>query len=429
MSEKYTNIDIPPRELLRNFHHNYIEYTGFLIKEYGQTFSYYLKPHNTLVTIDPELIQHILYENKSNYIKGANVPGTAYNRLRTAFGDSIFTTDNMKIWREQHNMAMERLNPELFPEYAEAMVKQAGIALMEWERLCESGEDIELRSKLAQITIMVFTNTIFYDLPLDMQKLIAAIQTYGEDFAASVKTGDELAKAMIAYRKEHPHKDNPDFLDLLINCASKEYKEIEEKYIADSLKALIVAAHETTAAALTWTFWLLSQNPQIEEKLYREIKEYFGDKLPMLGDMDKVPYVLATFYESIRMYPPLYELNRVAVDDDTFKNLHIPKGTYIKIPFYHLHRHKDYWQEPDTFNPERFINNPYGQSNQYAYLPFGLGPRMCVGKNFATMEFFLVLIMIIQKFHVEFPKDYKPVLFPVVTLQPKGGVFVKIKKR
>jgi cytochrome P450 len=425
-------VDISQRELLNNLRKDYLGYLGELLEKYGTTFIYNLKPLSNFLTIDPEIINHILYQNKSNYIKGTMVPGTAYYRLKKGLGEGIFITDNKDIWLKHRKAALERLNPDHFPEYSQIIVQSVNHLIARWEHLSNNNQPIELQKEFIALTLGILIKTIFFDIKFDVEKFTAALQNYGDNFASSAQAIEMAVLEIIAYRKEHPHSEKMDFLDLLLaTYDSHPDAKAAEHIIIEELKTFLIAGHETTAASLTWLFYLLSKNPVVEEKLHSEIERVMGAEAFQfdMKDLTNLPFVLATFQESIRLYPPVYEINRVALAQDSFHGLIIPKGAYIKISLYHLHRNKTYWSNPEQFNPERFLNNPYGQDNPGAYLPFGIGPRMCIGRHFASLEVIIIVCMLIQKLHIQFPSDYNMIMLPIVSLTPKDEILVSIKPR
>jgi cytochrome P450 len=192
---------------------------------------------------------------------------------------------------------------------------------------------------------------------------------------------------------------------------------------------LVLAGFETTANALTWTMHLVSKHPEVARRLHEEASEVLGGRAPTFEDLPRLEYTERVLQESMRLYPPAWAFERAAVDDDEIGGYAVPAGTTIAICPYVLHRNPAYWESPSSFDPDRFLPERSNARSRFAYLPFGDGPRICIGKGFAMMEAKIVLAMIANAFDVE-PAHRGPVeLDPGITLRPKGGMPIKIVPR
>jgi cytochrome P450 len=190
-----------------------------------------------------------------------------------------------------------------------------------------------------------------------------------------------------------------------------------------------MAGHETTANALAWSWYLLSQAPGVEAKLHHELDSVLTGRPPTLADLPKLAYTRAIFEEAMRLYPPVPILPREAVHGENFKGLHIPKGSLVFVVPWLLHRHKKLWDKPDHFIPERFLPENSGAISKFAYIPFSIGPRICAGMSFGLTEAILCLATLAQKFKLRLKPGYPVNPVCRLTLRPEGGLPMSILAR
>ena len=227
-----------------------------------------------------------------------------------------------------------------------------------------------------------------------------------------------------ARKQEQDTKD--DLLQMLLDARYEGTNEpMPTKQIKDEVTILFVAGHDTSANALAWFWHVLGKHPLVEKKIRAEIKVLNGS-VPTIADLPKFPYTLAALEETMRLYPPAWVTDRQALEDDEYQGLIIPKGTYMITYFYGLHRNDEYWPNPEEFQPERFLPPMKKAHQPYTYLPFGGGPRLCIGNHFALLEMQLVVIRMLQHFKLT-PIGEKEILaFPLVTLRPKTAVWMQL---
>jgi cytochrome P450 len=205
-----------------------------------------------------------------------------------------------------------------------------------------------------------------------------------------------------------------------------------DRQLRDEVMTLVLAGHETTANALTWTWYLLSKHPDVARRVKREVDDVLGERTPRLADLAKLVYTRQVIDESMRLYPPVWAFEREAIEDDAVKGFAVPKGTLIGICPYTLHRHAGYWPNPEGFDPDRFAPDAAEKNERprWAYLPFGAGPRICIGAAFATLEAQLVIAMFASRFRLELPAGANVELdVPAVTLRPRNGLPMTLKRQ
>jgi cytochrome P450 len=200
---------------------------------------------------------------------------------------------------------------------------------------------------------------------------------------------------------------------------------MSDRQLRDEVITLLIAGHETTALALSWTWYLLSQNPQADAKLAAELREVLGGRAPTVSDLPRLRYTEQVITESMRLYPPAWGIGREAIADCEIGGYAIPAGTTVIISAWLSHRNPKHFPEPLAFRPERWAGDFAATLPRFAYIPFGGGPRICIGNRFAMMEAVLVLATVAQRFRLEWQPDHPVVPLPSITLRPKGGVWVK----
>ncbi len=236
-----------------------------------------------------------------------------------------------------------------------------------------------------------------------------------------------IADNAIEKRKEHGAKPVPDLLDLLLEGEDPETKrQMNMAELRDNLLTFIVAGHETTALTLSWALYLCAFDPQVQEKLRAEASSVLQGRVATAEDCAALPYTEQVIKETLRLYPPAAFISRTAQANDTLCEREIRRKDTVMLPIYALHRHHDLWDRPDQFDPERFADDY--RPDRYSYLPFGDGPRICIGAQFAMIEAKIILATLISRFQFEriSGRDPKPVM--VLTLRPEGGVPLKVTR-
>lgn len=203
---------------------------------------------------------------------------------------------------------------------------------------------------------------------------------------------------------------------------------MSDKQLRDELITIFLAGHETTAIALSWSLFLLARNPEVEERLHREISERLAGRLPTASDLPRLPYAEAVVKEALRIFPPAYVIGREARADCAIGGFHVPGGSTIYFSPWVLQHDARWFPEPEAFRPERWLDGSTAKLPKYVYIPFGGGPRICIGERFAMMEAVLVLATILRRHRLEMAGP-DPVPFPSITLRPDGGPVMRVGRR
>jgi cytochrome P450 len=233
-----------------------------------------------------------------------------------------------------------------------------------------------------------------------------------------------ILKGLVEERK-HSSEKHHDLLDMLLDARYDDGTSMEQNQLVDEILILFAAGHETTSNALTFTSELLARNPQAQSKIFDEVKRIKSESSDILHWIKNATYTKLVLEESMRMYPPAYFIDRVNIEEDTFNGMIIPKGSTLLFSVYEIHRHPGFWDNPEDFIPERFLDENTKFSKNY--FPFGAGPRMCIGNNFAMYEMILAIIAIVEQFEIKEKKSAIQIK-PLITLKPQKAILEFIKR-
>jgi cytochrome P450 len=401
------------------------------------------------VVSDPGAIQRVLLENVANYRKDL----LQRRIVAGALNNSLLTAETEQ-WRFQRRALAPMFARKTVQGFAPAMVQVADALVARWRRW--NGEIVDAAAEVTRVTLDVLRQTIFSDgLGRDTEDFRAAMRSYFDTIGQidpfdllnlpdivprltrwkarpALRFFESAVDAIIARRRqrlaEEPDSVQRDILTLLLEAHDGEtgcgLSEIELKA---NIITFIAAGHETTANALSWSLFLLSQSPQWSERLAAEAEREFDG--PPEGLSDRLVATRAVIEEAIRLYPPLAAVSREAIRPDELAGHAIAAGTMVVIAPYVLHRHRNLWENPDLFDPTRFLAGARDKINRYAYLPFGAGPRICIGATFALQEATLVLGTIMRHFRLKLAPGFSIWPLQRVTLRPRGGLPMLITAR
>ena len=216
---------------------------------------------------------------------------------------------------------------------------------------------------------------------------------------------------------------------MLLHARDEDGGRMSDEQLRDELMTIVMAGHETTAIALSWTFYLLGKHPEVESKLLAELGEVLGSQAPTVNDLPQLPYTDAVLKESMRLYPPAWAVGREALEDCELGDFQVPAKTQLFISQWVVHRDPRFFENPEAFIPERWLDGSTGGIPKFAYFPFGGGPRLCIGQPFAKMEAALILATVAQRFKLDPVPGPPPTPQPSITLRPKSGIRVTLEKR
>lgn len=411
-------------------------------KKFGDSFSLKIgRSKHLVLSRDNEVAQYILQKNQKNYHKSKFQ--SVY--LSKYLGKGLLTVDG-DFWLKQRRLIQPAFHKQKMNQLVENMNQTI---VSELDNL-EEEKFIDLFPVMSQLAFNVVAKSLFH-LSISEEKInrikviIEEVQNFlikeirlphkawwfslSGQVASHLKLAEEnnqIIREIIEERTSSSEVIN-DLLNMLLETRYEDTGEgMTIQQLIDEIKILFTAGHETTANALTFTLHLLGNHPEVQQKIFDEIAEIESQTEDTVEKLQKMTYINAVLNESMRLYPPAWITDRQNVEDDTIGNYHLKKGTLIGISFYELHRNPKYWQNPEEFNPERFLGEQKKQSMQYFY-PFGAGPRMCIGAGFAIYEMCLAISHIVKKYKIKSKRD--TVGFnPLITLKPVG-VEVLFSKR
>lgn len=419
-----------------------LKYASKNFKEHGDTFLGVFPIGKALMTSNPGLIKYVLQGNQKNYTKDR-----AYDELALLLGKGLVTS-RKEFWRKQRKIAQ----PAFYKKSLDLLfVNMRDLVENFVEDLsAKSGQTVDISQEMMAVTARVAMKTLFTaemegDL-LEVYECMSVAQRYVADrtfnplgkpfayingkhrrFVKKKEILNRLLNDLIEKRQQSDQKEN-DFLQMLMDARYEDTGEaMSQQQLLDELVTIFSAGHETSANGLAWTLYSLSQHPEIVNKVKAEIAEILGDRSLELADMKNLVYLKQVIEEGMRLYPPVWSVGRQAIEDDEWEGHTIKKDSIIGIYFYHLHRHPDLWEDPDTFNPDRFSAESVKARPNAHYLPFGAGPRMCIGNYFAMMEMQLIMVELLRKVDFSLVPNQQIELEPLVTLRPKYGIKMQIQ--
>ena len=405
---------------------------------YGPLYGIYFGDTVTYVVSDPKLAHEILVERHAEFHKA--------QMLRNAIGELIgngLLTSEGDFWRRQRKLAQPAFHFGRIAAYGETMVRQTLDHITDWE----SGETRDIAQDMLAITLGIVNKTLFGIDVRDQAKRIGALtyvileaandrlNSYAPVWEKLFKTRRRREEAALGalfaivdgiIAEHRKHADSGDLLSMLLDARDEDGNPMSAQQLRDEVMTLFVAGHETTANALDWAFYLLAQNPESEETLMTEIAA-LGGRPPTMADLARLPYSEWVMKEAIRLYPPAAGATREPLHDISLGGYRLPKGSNIAISTYTMHRNAAFFPDPLRFDPERFSPAREADIPKHAYLPFGAGPRVCIGNTFAMMEAQVILAMVMRDWDVALDSAHKVEPDPMVTLRPKHGIHVSLR--
>jgi cytochrome P450 len=425
--------------------------------QYGEVVYYPLGPLKVFLLNHPDAIQHVLQSNNRNYSKDT----FQYNKLSSITGSGLLTSDG-DHWLRQRRLIQPAFYRTRIRAFSNLMTGSIARMLDRWDHSYKKGEIIDVDSEMMRLALEIIGLALFTADFSDESKDLAQAVLIALDhiihsarnpiglpdrfptarsrrYRAALKMLDASVYDLIRNRRQElgfkpgsGEQENPDLLSLLLQARDEESGSgMSDQQLRDEILTLIIAGHETVASALTWTWLLLSQNPTVEEQLYIELAKTLAGRIPTAEDLPNLPFSRMVFEEALRLYPPAWIITRRAIGEDEIvcgKKYRIPAGALVVISPYLIHRHPQFWEFPDLFDPTRFTSERSAPRPRYAYIPFGGGPRLCIGDYFATVEAQLILATIGQRYRLELIPGQPIDPEPLVTLRPRQGLMMKLAK-
>lgn len=412
-------------------------------QQFGDIGAFHFGPRIVPVLNSPDFIRQALVEQGSLFEKTATVRALGTPVL----GNGIFLSEGEEH-RRQRKILAPLFHHRRVLDYADTMIASTSSLLEEWK----DGATLNLADEMMRLTQWIISKILFdADVMGEERELGEALTLTFQYFSSAVTNPLRLPLSwptpqnrrvqqaltrinatiyrMIEERR-HSAEEHCDLLSALLRARDEEEgTSLSDRQVRNEALSLFVAGHETTANALTWCCYLLSQHPDVSAKMQAEGDQVLAGRLPTVADLPNLPYTLQVFKETLRLYPPVYAFTRRTRSSIQMGGYHIPKGASVVISPYTLQRRPQFYPEPERFDPERFASEQEQELPRYAYLPFGAGAHICLGMHFAQLEGHLLLATMAQRLTFEFVGAEPVEPEPLLTLRPKGVVLMRIRRR
>lgn len=391
----------------------------------------------------PDDIEYVVSSNAKNFVKSISLRSNFFQRL---VGNGLLTSEG-EVWKRQRRLAQPAFHRQRISAYGDVMVEFAQRMIATWR----DGEVRDIHRDMMRLTLEIVVRTLFNaDVSEDADKVGRVLSRIVKPFAsqatlkwilnnrlptpahrrfhAEAQEIDDIVYRIIAERRASS-RDQGDLLSMLLAAQDEDGSQMNDKQLRDEVMTLFLAGHETTALTLSWIWYLLAQNPVVEQKFHDELDEVLGGRLPTMEDLPRLKYADSIAREAMRLYPPAYGLGREAVEECEIGGFRVPRKTQVFMFQWVTQRDARFFPEPDLFYPERWTDEFVSRLPKYAYFPFGGGPRFCIGNTFAMMEIVLVLATMAQRFKFSLAPDHRVTILPAMSLRPKDGIKVVVERR
>jgi len=408
-------------------------FTGWA-REFGDIFYYRAGWIHVYFLNSPELIESVLVTNQQNFRKDRVIQNS-----RWFLGQGLLTSEGGE-WLRQRRLSQPAFHRERLALYARIINGCAEEMLDSWK----DGENRDVHQEMMQLTLRVAAKVLFsVDVKNESKEVAAALNLLMKHSSGArmllppwvrylplpflirvrraVRQLDEVVYRIIRERRRSEN-DNGDLLSMLMSARDEDGSRMTDRQLRDEVMTFLLAGHETTALSLSWAWYLLSENPEAENKLHHELARVLDGKNPSFEDLPRLCYTEAVVKESVRLYPPAWSLARTAAEDFEIGGYLVPAGSNVVMSQWIMHRDPRFFPSPEQFDPGRWFEEHTQRLPRFAYFPFGGGPRYCVGASFAMMEATLLLAAIAQRFRLRMVPGHNVVPVPSITLRPKYGI-------
>lgn len=432
---------------LREFRRDFLGTLARGFAEHGDIVRYRLGPRVVHAVTHPDFVHEVLVARSREFRKPRKDMGVGL-----ILGSGLVSNDNYESWLRQRRMMQPIFHRRRIGALAGEMTAAGDGLLSRWEEFAAAGRAVNMTEEMMRVTLEIITRTMFgesvsgeagevgeairvashfvterlqnpFSLPLPVPT------PSNREFRRSAKLLDEIIYRIIRRRRAGGERRG-DLLDMLIEARDEETGEaMSEAQIRDEALTIFAAGHETTANALTWTWYLLARHPPAMRRLQQEVETVLAGRTPTLEDVPGLKYVAQVLNESLRLYPPVPMVARRVDEESHLGGYRLPKDSLVFMSIYHIHRHTDFWAEPETFDPDRWTEGSGRREHQLSFMPFGAGQRLCIGNHMAMMEGTLLLAQIAQRYEPRLASAAPAVPDVGVTMTPKNGLPMTIHSR
>jgi cytochrome P450 len=437
----------PPRreifDLLRKLFTDRLGLMSSAVERYGDAVRIAIGPKPLYLFNHPDHAKHVLADNNANYHKGIGL-----SEARLALGDGLLTSEG-ELWRKQRRTVQPAFQHKRIAAQAPIVAEEAA-KLVQRLRAHEGGAPVDVTAEMTALTLGVLGRSLL-DADLGRFDAVGASFEAVQDqamfkavtlnlvpswlplprqrrFRSGRDTLRGAADRLVAERRSGSGEGRDDVLSRLIASAAEEPEPaVGARRVRDELITLLLAGHETTASTLGWTFALLDRNPDEWARLHDEAVEVLGDRLPVFEDLHRLTYTSRVVEEVMRLYPPVWLLPRVAQDADQVGGFAVPAGADVLVCPYTMHRNPEFWDAPREFDPGRFEPARSAGRPRYAYIPFGAGPRFCVGNSLGMMEAVFVIASVARELRLVKAPGYRVIPEAMLSLRIRGGLPMSVR--
>lgn len=393
---------------------------------------------------DPTAVERVLVTNYKNY---KTKESRSYGPLQRFLGEGLVTSEG-ELHLKQRRMLQPAFHRERIAGFFGAMHRHAEQLVDQWRGPSHAGAFIDVSARVCEMTLAIIGETMFdADLRPEGARIAQAVRAVASRFhwtsttllplaelwpteknleaRAAKRYLDEQVHALIARRRSRPPGD--DLLGLLLQAS--EADQVSDAVMGDEVLSMVVAGHETTAVALGWILWLLATHPLVLEAVEAELEQVLGDRPITLEDTRALPVLTRTINEVLRLYPAVWALAREAAEPDELCGYPIAAGTRVFFSPFAVHRHPRHWENPEGFDPDRFLPERAAGRAKFAYFPFSGGQRKCIGDQFTMLELITVLATVLRAYRFELQEGYQAVPAPNVTLPMREGLPMRLLPR
>jgi cytochrome P450 len=429
--------------VMREFNRDSLGFIERAQREYGDIVWMRFLYVPAMFLYHPNEIEYVLTTNARNFVKAMSLRSNFFHRL---VGNGLLTSEG-EDWKRQRRLTAPAFHRERIAAYAQTMVGYTARLTTDWRE----GQVRDMHREMMRLTLEIVVQCLFSaDVSRDVDEVGETLKQLVKPFAAQATVKwiinnrlptpqhlnfhrlaqkiDRVVYRIIAERRASG-KDEGDLLSMLLAARDDDGSQMTDQQLRDEVMTLFLAGHETTALTLSWTWYLLGKDPEVERKFHAELDEVLAGREPTMTDLSKLKYTEKILKESMRLYPPAYGLGREVINDCEIGGYQVPAGTQVFVFQWATQRDARFFEDPSAFKPDRWTAEFEAQLPKYAYFPFGAGPRVCVGASFAMMEMILVLATIGQKYRLSLVPDHPVEIYPAMSLRPKEGVKVTVEIR
>lgn len=403
-----------------------------ITRDYGDIVCYRPAPDPAYLLNHPDYVRHVLVDNNRNYSKA-----THSNQIfKNVVGNGLITSEG-DHWRSQRRLMQPAFHHSRIAALDQIVLAATEDMLNKWQDFYDRSLPVNITREMSSLTLAITTRALFgVDLGEKVKEIGDMINRVANLFEKPsnpvlLQARNDLQEIVdyIIRERRRNFQDTGDLLSAMILAQDEEsMARMDEIGLRDQLMGLLLAGYETTANALSWTWYLLSKNLWSVEQLRREVRQELAGRPPVYADLDHLPYVHQVLSEGLRLYPPAWILGRRALGEDEIGGYYVAPNTVIAISIYTLHRHPMFWENPENFDPDRFLPERSSRRHKFAYLPFGAGPRQCIGNGFAQMEASLIITCIAQRFELHLIPGIEVQPQPLFVLRPNSDILMSLHR-